>query len=75
MNPDPKAASGRGYGPGADVLRLHRRFPSSRCMHLELATMQSASTLQPAIRLTPTENGTSARAISTAAPRKGAPGR
>ena len=27
------------------------------------------------IRLTPTENGTSARAISTAAPRNGAPGR
>ena len=75
MSPDPRAA----LRVRADIRGSARRarycFPSSRCMHLELATTQSASTLQPAMRLTPMENGTSARAISTAAPRKGAPGR
>ena len=69
------ATSGCDDGPTADVLRLHRRVPSSGSMRLEFATMQPASTLQPAMRLTPMENGTSAIAISTAAARKGAPGR
>ena len=75
MSRDPRAALRVWAEIRGSARRARVWFPSSRRMHVELATTQSASTLQPAMRLTPIENGTSARAISTAAPRKGAPGR
>ena len=75
MNPGPKAAPRVRADIRGSARSARYRFPSSRSMHLELAAMRSAPTLQLAMRLTPMENGTSASAISTAAPRKGAPGR
>ena len=48
---------------------------SARSWMNRVTARHTSACRQPEMRRTPNENGTSAKAISTAAPRKGAPGR